>query len=349
MNKKTDRVVQLTDMDLVNHLEGRLLFAVPKKGRLQGPCLNLLEGADIQFRRESRLDIALVKNLPIALIFLPAADIPTFVGEGRVDLGITGIDQVQEHDAGVRSMNRARRGSMSTFNPAQEGKPRGCETVMELGFGACKLQVQVPQKGPLSTSADLVGKNIGTSFVHLAEEYFGRLEAEQGSNTNGDADAAAAGPRKLRTNIIELSGSVEAACALGVADGIVDLVESGETMKAAGLMAIDTVVDSSAILIKSKSPSNPELVELIASRIKGVITAQKYIVCQYNIERSKLAAATTITPGKRAPTITNIDQEGAVAVSAMVEKKKIAIVMDELSKVGATDILCLAIQNARSN
>ncbi|KAH9437703.1 hypothetical protein MCOR02_001355 [Pyricularia oryzae] len=338
-----------TVLTVENSLEGRLLFAVPKKGRLQGPCLNLLEGADIQFRRESRLDIALVKNLPIALIFLPAADIPTFVGEGRVDLGITGTDQVQEHDAGVRSVNRARRGSTSTFNPAEDGsKPRGCETVMDLGFGGCRLQVQVPQKGAFASSADLVGKNIGTSFIHLAEEYFARLEQEQDAAANG-GDAPAPGSRKLRTNIIELSGSVEAACALGVADGIVDLVESGETMRAAGLKAIDTVVESSAILIKSKSPSNPELVELIASRIRGVITAQRYILCQYNIERSKLAAATAITPGKRAPTITNIDQEGAVAVSSMVEKKKMAIVMDELTKIGATDILCLAIQNARSN
>ncbi|KAL8387604.1 hypothetical protein RB595_009796 [Gaeumannomyces hyphopodioides] len=339
-------------MDLVNHLEGRLLFAVPKKGRLQAHSLNLLEGADIQFRRENRLDIALVKNLPIALIFLPAADIPTFVGEGRVDLGITGEDQVQEHDAGVRAANRARRGSSGLASPDAgdgdgEQKQRGCETVLDLGFGACKLQVQVPQKGSFASPADLVGKNIGTSFVHLAEKYFAKLEtAARLSGGAGDGESA---PPKLRTKIIELSGSVEAACALGVADGIVDLVESGETMKAAGLMAIDTVVESSAILIKSKSPSKPELVELIASRIRGVITAQRYVLCQYNIERSRLAEAKAITPGKRAPTITAIDQEGAVAVSAMVEKKKIAPVMDELTKVGATDILVLDIHNARSS
>lgn len=338
-------------MDLVNHLEGRLLFAVPKKGRLQAHSLNLLEGADIQFRRENRLDIALVKNLPIALIFLPAADIPTFVGEGRVDLGITGEDQVQEHDAGVRAANRARRGSSGLVSPDGgddgEQKQRGCETVLDLGFGACKLQVQVPQKGSFASPADLVGKNIGTSFVHLAEKYFANLE--QAARLNGGAGDGTSAPPKLRTKIIELSGSVEAACALGVADGIVDLVESGETMKAAGLMAIDTVVESSAILIKSKSPSNPELVELIASRIRGVITAQRYVLCQYNVERSRLADATAITPGKRAPTITAIDQEGAVAVSAMVEKKRIAPVMDELTKVGATDILVLDIHNARSS
>ena len=77
-------------MDLVNHLPDRLLFAVPKKGRLYEKCCNLLSGADIQFRRSNRLDIALSTNLPIALIFLPAADIPVFVGEGNCDLGITG-------------------------------------------------------------------------------------------------------------------------------------------------------------------------------------------------------------------------------------------------------------------
>ncbi|KAI1868583.1 uncharacterized protein JN550_006158 [Neoarthrinium moseri] len=327
----------------VNSLEGRLLFAVPKKGRLNSATLNLLEGADIQFRRENRLDIALVKNLPIALIFLPAADIPTFVGEGQVDLGITGYDQVQEHDAGVRSVMKKRRfsGEITPEEESARSAITGCETVMELGFGACKLQVQVPEKGTYQSPKDLIGKTIGTSFVHLTEKYFANLEIEAGSQGGLEG--------KIQTKIIELSGSVEAACALGVADGIVDLVESGETMKAAGLKAIDTVVDSSAILIKSRSPRNTELVELIASRIRGVIAAQRYVLCQYNIQRSALASATKIAPGKRAPTITTLDEEGWVAVSIMVEKKKIAPVMDELTKVGATDILVLAIANTRTD
>ncbi|PQE31041.1 ATP phosphoribosyltransferase protein [Rutstroemia sp. NJR-2017a WRK4] len=324
-------------------LEGRLLFAVPKKGRLLQAALNLLEGADIQFRRESRLDIALVKNLPIALVFLPAADIPTFVGEGRVSIGITGRDTVAEHASGVEAARRKRADSGKS-TPVEEEVEQGCEEVMDLSFGSCKLQVQVPEKGPYATPSDLIGKNIGTSFVHLAEDYFAALEAEAESATNGEDKPR----RKLKTNIIELSGSVEAACALGVADGIVDLVESGETMKAAGLKAIDTVVASTAILVKSKNPSNPALVELIASRIRGVITAQKYVLCQYNILRSALAAATKITPGKRAPTINALEEEGWVAVSAMVEKKKIAVVMDELSEIGATDILVLDIANTRA-
>lgn len=206
-----------------------MLTCLLSEGRLQLAALDLLSGADIQFRRENRLDIALVKNLPIALVFLPAADIPTFVGEGQCDLGITGLDQVREHDAGVRSIAHARKlstdlgpivAAASTTEPTTT-KPKGCETVMELGFGACKLQVQVPEKGSYVEPKDLVGKNIGTSFVHLAEEYFARLEQEK-DGTAGTAEAVT--PRKMRTKIIELSGSVEAACALGVADGIVDLV-----------------------------------------------------------------------------------------------------------------------------
>lgn len=140
---------------------------------------------------------------------------------------------------------------------------------MDLEFGKCKLQVQVPQKGEHTKPEDLIGKNVVTSFTNLTEQYFRKLESQQGSDaengeTNGDA--------KLKTKIKFVGGSVEAACALGVADGIVDLVESGETMRAAGLKAISTVVDTSAILIKSKHPSDSKLVDLITARIKGVIS-----------------------------------------------------------------------------
>lgn len=224
-----------TDLILLS-LEGRLLFAVPKskqllypahslsnclhrpEGRLNATALNLLEGADIQFRRENRLDIALVKNLPIALVFLPAADIPTFVGEGQVDLGITGFDQVAEHDARRRAIVRDQAESGKS-TPVEDAKPKGCDQLLDLDFGACKLQVQVPVNGKYKTPADLIGKNIGTSFVSLAAEYFAKLEAEADA-ANGEAPSS----KPLRTKIIELSGSVEAACALGVADGIVDLV-----------------------------------------------------------------------------------------------------------------------------
>lgn len=90
---------------------------------------------------------------------------------------------------------------------------------MDLGFGRCKLQVQAPEKGAVQDPRDLIGKNVVTSFTNLTEAYFRKLEAEQDGET-----AEGQGERKLKTNVKYVGGSVEAACALGVADGIVDLV-----------------------------------------------------------------------------------------------------------------------------
>ena len=154
--------------------------------------MDLLNRSDIQFHRHSRLDIALCINHPIALIFLPAADIPRFVGEGNVDLGITGHDQVRE--------------SQTT----------GVEQILDLDFGKCCLQVQVPLKGAITEPSQLVGKNIVTSFTSITKEYFDELEKK--------AEAAGVKGAIGSTKIKYVGGSVEAACALGVADGIVDLV-----------------------------------------------------------------------------------------------------------------------------
>ena len=159
----------------------------------------------------------MVKNLDIALVFLPAADIPTFVGEGRVDIGITGRDQVAEYEA----------------DPSSTGAS-GVDEVLDLGFGKCKLQIQVPEGSQFQTSNDLVGQRIATSFMGLTERFFAKLE---GVNSNaGSRDDIVAG--KLKTKIRSLGGSVETACTLGVADGIVDLV--GECSLFACSRAVDT-------------------------------------------------------------------------------------------------------------
>ncbi|KAJ7645997.1 ATP phosphoribosyltransferase [Mycena polygramma] len=299
----------------VDALDGRLLFAIPKKGRLHEKCLNILSGADIQFRRHHRLDVCLVLNHNIALVFLPASDIPSFVGKGNVDLGITGHDVILEAEM---------------QNHVTE--------VLRLGFGKCALQVQVPEAGSIKTVEDLAGKRVVTSFEVLSGDYFKKLDEKV--NLSGDQ----------KTQIEYVGGSVEAACALGLADGIVDLVESGDTMRAAGLHAIATLLESEAVLIKSTVPKRPELsslIELVTSRIAGVIAAGRYVVCQYNISRDKLHAATLVTPGRRAPTISPLEEENWVGVSSMVEKKKIAGIMDELVKIGAEDILIFNLDNCR--
>ncbi|KAG0244656.1 ATP phosphoribosyltransferase (ATP-PRTase) (ATP-PRT) [Actinomortierella wolfii] len=304
-------------MELIKDLPDRLLFAIPKKGRLHNACLSLLEGADIQFHRKNRLDIALVKNLPIALVFLPAGDIAKFVGEGNVDLGITGQDMVAEAEAQEK-----------------------VNEILELGFGKCRLCVQVPVKGGAKDVSELVGKRIATSFEGISSQFFSEVDAKFNAGIEDEA-------QKKKTKLVFVSGSVEAACALGLADGIVDLVESGETMQAAGLHDIETILTSQAVLIASRKPSHPDLVQTITSRIKGVIAAQKYVYINYNVERKRLKEASTITPGRQAPTVSPLDDPDWVAVSSMVLKSTVAEAMDKLEAIGARDILIFGIQNCR--
>lgn len=121
-------------------------------------------------------------------------------------------------------------------------------------------------------------------------------------------------------------------------------------MRAAGLHPIATLLESEAILIKSTIPKHQHLtplIDLITSRIAGVVAANKYVVCQYNISRDRLAAATRITPGRRAPTISPLEEENWVGVSSMVEKNKIAEIMDQLVKIGAEDVLIFNLDNCR--
>lgn len=189
----------------MSYLGDRVKIAIPKKGRLSAATRDLLAASDIDFHRSERTDIALVKNFPIALIFLPAADIPLYVGESNVALGITGTDQVAEYEAGT---------------PPTE--TTGVVEVMSLNFGKCKLQVQTPTNSDYNEPKSLIGKTIATSFTNLTGQYFRKLEADNGVTQQGE---------KLKTRILHLGGSVEAACSMGMSDGIVDLV--GKSKKTA--------------------------------------------------------------------------------------------------------------------
>ena len=150
----------------------------------------MLKGAGLEFRRQPRLDVALCVGLPITLVFLPAADIAKFVGEGNVDIGITGNDLVAENMVTV-------------------------DRILDLGFGKCKLCVQAPVTDDVKSVEALAGKRIVTSFPNVTQKFFKTYDENLG----------------VSTSINYVSGSVEAACGLGLADAVVDLVETGTTMR----------------------------------------------------------------------------------------------------------------------
>lgn len=298
--------------------------------------MQLLKGSDIQFTRKHRLDIALCTNMPMAIVFLPAADIADFVGKGNIDIGITGQDVVAESGVHV-------------------------EETLKLGFGKCRLSVQVPIDSGIQDVKQLVGKRVVTSFDRLVKQFFAQLEGQKEVKGSGS----------LSTSVDFVSGSVEAACALGLADGIglflsktfhlqqgltvslilVDLVESGETMRAAKLHEIHTLLTTEAVLIvnrkKDRDQDHLNLIQRITRRIQGVIDASKFVLCNYNVPRTRLKEAVAVTPGKKAPTISPLEDDDWVAASSMILKNQTAEIMDRLEKIGATDILIFDIQNCR--
>ena len=119
---------------------------------------NLLEGAGIEFYRPNRLDVAQCTTLPITLVFLPAADIASYVGEGNVDIGITGIDVVAEAQVDV-------------------------DNLLDLGFGKCKLALQAPSTSNYTDPKQLAGHRIVTSFPNLTKKFFGRTIFRNQINT----------------------------------------------------------------------------------------------------------------------------------------------------------------------
>jgi len=287
------------------HLQSHLIFAVPKKGRLYETVKQVLAGAGIEYTRKERLDIAHSRNLPMSIVFLPAADIATYVGEGDVDLGITGEDVVAESDVNV-------------------------DVLMNLGFGKCSLSVLAPDSGDLSDVRKFAGKRIVTSFPHVTTHFFKNYE-EPGK------------PTKVKC----ISGSVEAACNLGLADAVVDLVETGTTMRAAGLAEVGMVMKSQSVLIANPNTKHKDLVEVVRRRLAGYLTAQNWLMVTYNVRRVDLPEVTKITPGKRSPSVQTLEEKDWVAVEALVPKGQAADIMDRLEAAGATDILLTSLLSSR--
>lgn len=285
---------------------GNCKFAIPKKGRLFEKVKDLLEGAGLEYRREPRLDVALCIDLPITLVFLPAADIAKYVAEGNVDIGITGRDIIEESDVVV-------------------------DEIMELGFGKCRLCVQAPVADKITDVSTLAGGRIVTSFPHLAQNFFKKFDDEKGT----------------KTKITEVSGSVEAACGLGLADAVVDLVETGTTMRAAGLEVVADILTTVSVLISNPHSEHKDIVALIKKRVEGYMVAKKFVMITYNVHVDLLEAAVKMTPGKKSPNITSLNDTNFKAVTCLVHKKESNAKMDELHELGATDILTFALSNTR--
>lgn len=198
---------------------------------------------------------------------------------------------------------------------------------LKLGVGACRLAICVPDDSPVRTPADLDGHRIATSFPHCTEKY---LEEHQ-----------------AKVHTVGISGSVEVMIALGVADAIVDLVETGSTLAANRLRVLDEIGKYETIVIQSKSTAHTELADRIIRRLEGVVIARSYSLLEYNVPRAKLAEAEEITPGFSSPTVSALEDPQWCSVRAMVRRKQVIGIMERLEGLGATAILETQITNCR--
>jgi ATP phosphoribosyltransferase len=202
------------------------------------------------------------------------------------------------------------------------------ETLMALGFGRCALRIAVPEGTDWRGPAWLDGRRIATSYPRV----LGRWLASHG----------------VGAAIVRMKGSVEVAPRLGVAHAICDLVQTGATLEANGLKAVETVFDSEAVLVRQPGAMDPGLVRLaqmMVERIEGVTASQdaKYVLL--NAPRARLDEIVAILPGAGAPTVTPLaGREDMVAVHAVASESVFWETLDRLKAAGASAILVLPIE-----
>lgn len=187
-----------------------------------------------------------------------------------------------------------------------------------LGFAASTFRFAAP-KGTMSSIADLAGKRIATSYDALTKDYL----AERG----------------IEATVVHLDGAVESSVRLGIADAISDVVETGSTLRAAGLEVFgDPILRSEAVLIRRPGDDIEGLTRL-DRRIEGVLVARRYVLIDYDIRSSDLEQAVKLTPGLQSPTVSPLHDDEWHAVRSMVLKSETNRVMDALYEAGARAIL----------
>ena len=280
-----------------------LKIAIANKGQLADPTQKLLREAGYLRSHHPRDLVVSDPDNDVEFFFLRPRDVATYVGQGTLDFGITGIDLLID--------------SKST-----------AASVTDLGFGNSSFKIAISNDSKIINSNELNGKKIATSYPNLLSQW---LEKQ-----------------KMKCEIVNLDGAVENAIRLGVADAIAEVVDTGTTLKQAGLKIIgESILISQAILIKRSNLQDSSETQNFIRRISSVLVAREYVMMDYDVEKSNLDKATKITPGFESPTISPLHDEVWVAVRAMVKRKDMHKVMDDLYNIGAKAIIVTEIMACR--
>jgi ATP phosphoribosyltransferase len=292
--------------------ELRLKLAVQKSGRLTDPSLDLLARCGLKLSRGKDQLVGYGENMPLDVLFVRDDDIPDLVQEDVCDLGLVGLNVLEE-----KRLELSSRGQDPRF-----------QTLRMLDFGRCRLSLAVPEGFPWEGPASLRGRRIATTYPFVLERYLRK--------------------RDIQAEVVTLSGAVEIAPRLGRADLICDLVSTGSTLQANHLKEVEIVLESHAVLIRTPvklAPERDEWVERLLMRIDGVqqVRESKYIML--HAPRDALAEIRRLLPGSESPTI--IPLEGCpdrVAVHAVCRENVFWETLESLKKVGASALLVLPVE-----
>ncbi len=278
-----------------------LRVAVPNKGSLSQSASEILRESGYRQRTDSKeLSLTDADN-GVEFFYLRPRDIALYVGEGTLDVGITGRDLLR--DSGAKA-----------------------EEALTLGFGRSTFRFAGP-RGAFHDLDQLAGTRIATSYVGVVRDF---LEE-----------------RGIDATVTRLDGAVETSIQLGVADVIADVVETGSTLRQAGLETFgEAILESEAVLV-TRSGSVPEGFTIFRRRLEGVLVARTYVMMDYDILEDRVADAVALTPGIEGPTVSPLHREGWVAVRAMVPREGAQRLMDELWEIGARAILLTDIHACR--
>jgi ATP phosphoribosyltransferase len=272
----------------------RLTIAIPAKGRLREPAVELLADAGLGPEEPGERALAFpCRNAPVDVLLVRAADVPEYVHDGVVDCGVTGADLVRERGVEV-------------------------DELLRLGFGTCTFEAAVPEESPARTLADLSGLRVATVFPRLASELLPGVE------------------------LVEVTGSVEVAPRLGLADAIVDLVSSGNTLRTNGLRSLGSLFSSEAVLVGAREGDGRA--RRLAAILRSVVEARAARYLMLNAPEEALAEICRLVPGSRAPSVIPLAEPGMVALHALVPAADVWQLLPRLEAAGASSILLVPVE-----
>ena len=286
-----------------------MLRLVIPKGSLEEQTLRLLEAADLTVRRGSNRDYhGSIDDERIERVsLLRPQEIPTYVQDGLFDLGITGQDWIAETDADVEVL--------ASLPYAKSGTGHGTRVVLA-----------VPNEHSANSAKEIPpGTRISTEFLHLTERYFDALD--------------------IPVKVVWSFGATEAKVP-EIVDAIVDITETGSTLRAHGMKVIETLMTSEPVLVANRDaaadPAKRAAMDDITTLVLGALRAESRVLIKLNVGEAALPKVLEVVPSMKAPTVSPLS-EGGYAVETVVEKRTVNTLIPQLKTAGATDILELPI------